>query len=177
LAVVSQHQSRRNVTVSGASALSHLLSTHVIVVTSNWLFLSMCLIISLPVSIRQPDPSLCSFDSLHSHSTPVTSPSCVDSPLIVHSSLTLSLPAQNLPVSQVLPTVHSLLPSELTPQTFTWTVSSELYRFLWPPYLIGQAIIFLPCGFFFYLSIFLPPPIISAVADWMSAILPHMVWP
>ena len=24
--------------------------------------------------------------------------------------------------------------------------------FLWPPYVIGQVIIFLPCGFFFYLS-------------------------
>jgi len=106
---------------------------------------------------------------------------------------------------------------------------------LWPPYVIGQAIIFLPCGFFFLLlSSFLPrlisavadvltiwwtaayykaeiglvvwgtpanlqPPyvigqaiyifilsfvlllvlfsrLISAVADWMSTILPHMVW-
>jgi len=33
----------------------------------------------------------------------------------------------------------------------------------------------LPCGFFF-LSFFFPR-LISAVADWMSAILPHMVWP
>jgi len=32
---------------------------------------------------------------------------------------------------------------------------------------------FLPCGFFF-LSF---PRLISAVADWMSATLPHMVWP
>jgi len=68
---------------------------------------------------------------------------------------------------------------------------------LWPPYVIGQAIIFLPCGFFFYLSIFMAalrsrcghyilvlflstsffPCLIAAVADWMSAILPHMVWP
>jgi len=49
---------------------------------------------------------------------------------------------------------------------------------LWPPYGIGQAIIFLPCGFFlsfFYLSFF--PRLISAVADRMSTILPHMVWP
>ena len=42
----------------------------------------------------------------------------------------------------------------------------------------GQAIIFLPCGFFYLLSIY--PSIfftrlISAVADWMSAILPQMV--
>jgi len=32
----------------------------------------------------------------------------------------------------------------------------------------------LPCGF--YLSIFFPR-LISAVADWMSTILRHMVWP
>jgi len=45
-------------------------------------------------------------------------------------------------------------------------------------YGIGQAIIYLPCGFFFfffYLSFF--PRLILAAADWMSAILPHMVWP
>jgi len=40
---------------------------------------------------------------------------------------------------------------------------------LWPPYVIGQAIIFLPCGFFlsfiFYLSFFIPR-LISAAADW-----------
>ena len=42
----------------------------------------------------------------------------------------------------------------------------------------GQAIIFLPCGFFYLLlllSFF--ACLISAVADWMSAILLHMVWP
>ena len=45
---------------------------------------------------------------------------------------------------------------------------------LWSPYGIGQTIIFLPCGFYL-LSFF--PCLISAVGDWMSAILPHMVWP
>jgi len=43
-------------------------------------------------------------------------------------------------------------------------------------YVTGQTIIFLPCGFFFlsfYLSFF--PRLISAIADWMSAILAHMV--
>jgi len=53
------------------------------------------------------------------------------------------------------------------------------FHLLWPPYGIGQAIIFLPCGFFFYLLSFsillLFPRLISAVADWMSAILPH-IW-
>jgi len=50
--------------------------------------------------------------------------------------------------------------------------------YLWPPYVIGQAIIFLPCGFFlsFYLPFF-PRLISAAAADWMSTILPHMVWP
>jgi len=40
------------------------------------------------------------------------------------------------------------------------------------------AIIFLPCSFFL-LSIYLLffPHLISAAADWMSTILPHMVWP
>ena len=50
-----------------------------------------------------------------------------------------------------------------------------LVYFLWSPYGIGQTIIFLPCGFFYLLSVF--PRLISAVADWMSAVLPHMVWP
>ena len=37
--------------------------------------------------------------------------------------------------------------------------------------LIGQTIIFSSC--FFFLSF---PRLISAVGDWMSTILPHMVW-
>jgi len=32
--------------------------------------------------------------------------------------------------------------------------SSPLWGFLWLLYVIRQAIIFLPCGFFFYLSFF-----------------------
>jgi len=47
-------------------------------------------------------------------------------------------------------------------------------RSLWSPYVIGQTIIFLPCDF--CLS-FLFPRLISAAVDWMSTILPHMVWP
>jgi len=39
--------------------------------------------------------------------------------------------------------------------------------FLWSPYVIAQTIIFLP---------FLFPRLISAAGDWMSTILPHMVW-
>jgi len=41
-------------------------------------------------------------------------------------------------------------------------------------YLIGHTIIFLPSDF--YLLLFFPR-LISAVGDWMSSILPHMVWP
>jgi len=47
--------------------------------------------------------------------------------------------------------------------------------FLWPLHVIGQVTIFLPCGF--DLSFFFFPRLISAVGDWMSTILPHMVWP
>ena len=35
----------------------------------------------------------------------------------------------------------------------------------------------LPCGFFLLLSFFFFPRLISAIADWMSVILRHMVWP
>jgi len=47
---------------------------------------------------------------------------------------------------------------------------------LWPPCIADADITFLPCGFFYLLSIFFPC-LISAVAGWMSAILAHMVWP
>jgi len=50
------------------------------------------------------------------------------------------------------------------------------FSLLWSPYGIGRTIIFLPCGFFFFFLLFFPR-LISAIADWMSAILPHMVWP
>jgi len=45
---------------------------------------------------------------------------------------------------------------------------------LWPPCVADVDIIFLPCDF--YLSIFFPR-LILAVADWMSIILRHMMWP
>jgi len=49
--------------------------------------------------------------------------------------------------------------------------------FLWSPYGIGQTIIFSSGSFFFFLLLSYFPRVISAVGDWMSAILPHMVWP
>ena len=52
--------------------------------------------------------------------------------------------------------------------------------FLWSPYGIEQTIIFSCCSLFFLLlssSFSFFPRLISAAADWMSAILPHVVWP
>jgi len=48
---------------------------------------------------------------------------------------------------------------------------------LWSPYGIEQTIIFSSCHLFFFFLSSLFPRLISAVADWMSAILAHMVWP
>jgi len=62
---------------------------------------------------------------------------------------------------------------------YVFLFTTRFLRFLWPPYGIGQVIIFLPCGYFLLLllsSIFFPR-LISAAADWMSTVLPHMVWP
>jgi len=53
-------------------------------------------------------------------------------------------------------------------------LSFYLSFYLWSPYGIGQTITFLPCGYFF---LFFIPRLISATTDWMSATLPHMVWP
>jgi len=44
---------------------------------------------------------------------------------------------------------------------------------LWPPSVADTDFILLPCGFFFLLFFF--PVLISAIGDWMSTILPHMV--
>jgi len=48
---------------------------------------------------------------------------------------------------------------------------------LWSPFAIGQSIYIFILSFVlsFFQSFF--PRLISAAADWMSAILPHMVWP
>ena len=52
-------------------------------------------------------------------------------------------------------------------------VAKWAYLFLWPPCVADADIIFLPvvCSFFFF------PRLISAVADWMSTILPHTMRP
>jgi len=48
--------------------------------------------------------------------------------------------------------------------------------YLWPPYVRGGPLYFCPVVSIYYLSIFFPR-LISAAGDWMSTILPHMVWP
>jgi len=46
---------------------------------------------------------------------------------------------------------------------------------LWPPYVIGQAIIFFQCGFYLS-SFYLFPRLISAVRDWMSSLPYFCIW-
>jgi len=36
-----------------------------------------------------------------------------------------------------------------------WPASADVFSLLWSPYVIGHTIIFLPCGFFFFLFSFL----------------------
>jgi len=51
-----------------------------------------------------------------------------------------------------------------------------LHTSLWPPYVIGQAIYIYPvvCSLF---VLFFFPRLISAVTDWMSTTLAHILWP
>ena len=56
-----------------------------------------------------------------------------------------------------------------------WRSYGQYYSgLLWSPYGIGQTIIFSSCRLFFFSSSFLFPRLISAVAEWMSAILVHL---
>jgi len=56
------------------------------------------------------------------------------------------------------------------------TIKCAYYYYLWSLCVIGQTIyIFIRRLFFFFLSFF--PRLISAVAEWMSAIPALMVWP
>jgi len=41
----------------------------------------------------------------------------------------------------------------------------------------GQVITFYSSDFYLLSSFFFFPRLISAVGDWMSTILPHMMWP
>jgi len=67
------------------------------------------------------------------------------------------------------------------PEYDTRQLDKLMFYYLWPPYGIGQAIIFCPVVSFlslflsFFLSFF--PHLISVVGDWMSTILAHTAWP
>ena len=57
----------------------------------------------------------------------------------------------------------------------TITLGIGPHSSLWPPYVIGQE-----AGHIYFhpvVSSLFFPRLISAVGDWMSTILPHMVWP
>ena len=87
-------------------------------------------------------------------------------------------------------TSSTSVPSMFTTQSHSNNLTNDQYvatsplteqqvkhHWLWPPYGTGQAIIFLPVvSSIFYLSSFFRRPI-STVADWMSTILLHVVWP
>ena len=55
------------------------------------------------------------------------------------------------------------------------TTAEHLLLQLWSPCVIVQTIIFLPFDFYLLPSFFFPR-IVSAFGDWMSNILPHMVY-
>jgi len=56
-------------------------------------------------------------------------------------------------------------------------LTTKKIALLWPPYGIGQAITFMPCGFFLLRLLSFFPRLILAVGDWMSTILPQIVRP
>ena len=72
-----------------------------------------------------------------------------------------------------LPEIRVLFPVIFT---VSWDLAIFWFWFLWSPCGIGQTIIFSCCSLFFFFFFFFPH-LISAGTDWMSAILPHMVWP
>ena len=77
-------------------------------------------------------------------------------------------------VDSLPPTVYCQL-ATIVACTTTFCLQIH-YFYLWSPYGIGRPYIFSCCGLFFFLLLFFPR-LISAAADWMSAILPHIVWP
>jgi len=93
-------------------------------------YASPCLWNQLPSSLRQPRSSPFS-PSTSFQSVCFCSCSCHIfllsqlTTLTIHNSLSLSLPAQDLPFSQVFPTIDSLQASGLTPRLYDWSVSSK----------------------------------------------------
>jgi len=80
---------------------------------------------------------------------PVSLSSCVCHIIFLCWLITLSirnsLPAQDQPASQILPTTDSLRPSGLTPSTITWTMTSEHIGFLHFSWVVDDAVITCVC--------------------------------
>jgi len=122
-------------------------TTNIILTTCNWLLLPVRLALSLE-STSQFFPSasfhplrLCPARSCSYHIFSL----CQLTTLTIHNSRSLSLPPQNLPLSQIFPTVDSLPASGLTQRT------SRPDRFFWAsPFFVFSLFIILlclvPCG-------------------------------
>ena len=61
----------------------------------------------------------------------------------------------------------------------SYNIRQYFADYLWLPCVADADIIFLSCGFFFlsFSIFFFSSRLIAVIADWMSAILPHMTWP
>jgi len=85
-----------------------------------------------------------------------------------------------LPCSEAAPRVYlawkNSMPSCIETETGATRVENGVCL-LWPPCVADADIIFLPYGFFFYLSFFLSSPNLSGRRVDVYCILLHMVWP
>ena len=92
-------------------------------IVTGFRYASPCLWNQHPSSLRQPHSSP-SVSDLSVHA-PATSSYSLNLPLSPSITPSLSLPAQDLPFSQIFPTIDSLPASGLTPRLYDWSVSSE----------------------------------------------------
>ena len=99
-------------------------------------------------------------------------PGHCESLLLYHKGFLINKPDPVHSVCNVVRALHSTVNTWV----YNWHFSSFDPQSLWPPCVADADIILSSCGFFYPLSSFFPR-LISAVGDWMSTILPHMVWP
>jgi len=110
-------RSSSHVTLARPPALSSLRITD-----RSFRYALPCLWNQLPSSLRQPHSSPSVSDlPVHASATFYS----FNSPLSPPITTSLSLPAQDLPFSQIFPTIDSLPASGLTPRLHDWTVSYE----------------------------------------------------